>query len=257
MLKTASLPAVAKPQHVPGSAEGEGFAVPNPLWRPRKGRKRVWARFGRAGEKATLLNILKGSCWCGTRPGGFTMAEVLVVLFVIGIVLGFVLPKSGLIVNLSSATRQLIGTMRDTFIAASVTQRLHRLHFDLNEGSYWVTQVTPEGERAPQDPALARPIALSGPIKLQDVSTGSQGKVSAGRIAIAFFPAGYSDTAVVHLVDGSLNTATLMLNPLTGHVQVLDHYVEAAGPQPIPERLRPWFLMGFGQPPAPPAGTAP
>lgn len=178
---------------------------------------------------------------------GFTLAEILVVLFIIGLVLGFVLPRTGLTVSLSSVTRQLIGAMRDAFTAAAVTQRLHRLHFDLDQGSYWIAQVTSDGERAPLDPSLAKRVTLAGAVKIQDVHTSTQGKVSAGRIAISFFPTGYSEPALVHLVDGGLNASTLMLNPLTGHVQVMDRYVEAPGPQPIPERLRPWFLMGFGQ----------
>ena len=185
-----------------------------------------------------------------SATAGFTIAEVVVVLAVIGLVLGFVLLKTGLTVSLSSTARQLIGAMRDAFTAAAVTQRQHRLNFDLDAGTYWITQVTPEGDAPPLDPTLARPVALRGAIKIQDVGTWSQGKVSTGRAAIAFFPAGYSEPAVVHLVDGSLNATTLLLNPLTGDVKVVDHYLDPPGPQPIPERLRPWFLTGAGAAPA-------
>lgn len=184
------------------------------------------------------------------------MAEVVVVLAVIGLVLGFVLPRTGFTVSLAGTARQLIGAMRDAFTAAAVTQRQHRLNFDLDRGAYWITQVMPEGEIPPLDPSLAKPVTLRGGVKIQDVSTWSQGKVSTGRAVIAFFPAGYSEPAAVHLVDGSLNATTLLLNPLTGHVQVLDRYQDPPGPQPIPERLRPWFLTGLFSGAAPARGNA-
>jgi prepilin-type N-terminal cleavage/methylation domain-containing protein len=184
---------------------------------------------------------------------GFTLTELLVVLVVIGTLLGFVLPKTGVTATRGSTSRQLIGAMRDAFMAASVTQRIHRLNLDLNQGTYWITQVTSDGERPPTDPSLMRTVTLPSRIRLQDVSTGTQGKTSNGRAFIQFFPIGRTEPAVIHLADPDMNVTTLLVNPLTGHVQVVDSYVEAPGPQPIPERLRPWFLLGFGQASAPPA----
>ncbi len=181
---------------------------------------------------------------------GFTLVELIVVLVLVGAILGIVLPKTGLTATLPSTSRQLIGAVRDAFTAASVTQTVHRLNFDLTEGRYWITQVTTEGDRPPTDPFLAKPVTLSSRITLQDVSTWQQGKVTTGRAAIQFFPAGRTEPAAIHLADADQNAMTLLLNPLTGHMQVLDRYVDPPGPEPMPERLRPWFLLGFSASPA-------
>jgi prepilin-type N-terminal cleavage/methylation domain-containing protein len=181
--------------------------------------------------------------------GGFTLIEIVVVLVLLGALLGLALSKTGLNAGLPSTSRQLIGAMRDAVSTASVTQRIHRLNLDLNQGSYWITEVTPDGERPPANPLLAQPVVLPSHITLQDVSTWQQGRVSTGRAFIQFFPTGRAEPAVIHLADADQNVTTLRLNPLTGHVQALDHYVEPPGLEPIPERLRPWFLPDFVQPP--------
>ncbi|MDE3118633.1 MAG: prepilin-type N-terminal cleavage/methylation domain-containing protein [Nitrospirota bacterium] len=189
---------------------------------------------------------------------GFTLVELMVVLVLAGAILGLVLPKTGLTATLPSTSRQLIGAVRDAFTAASVTQTVHRLNFDLTDGRYWITQVTTEGDQPPTDPLLAKPVTLSSRITLQDVSTWQQGKVSTGRATIQFFPAGRAESAAIHLGDSDQNVMTLLLNPLTGHVQILDRYIDPPGPEPIPERLRPWFLLGFSASPvSPQADVAP
>lgn len=188
--------------------------------------------------------------------GGFTLIEIVVVLVLLGTLLGLALSKTGLNAGLPSTSRQLIGAMRDAVSAASATQRSHRLNLDLNRGSYWITEMTPDGEHPPANPLLARPIVLPSRITIQDVSTWQQGRVSTGLAFIQFFPTGRAEPAVIHLTDADQNVTTLRLNPLTGHVQALDHYVDPSGPEPIPERLRPWFLPDVVQPsgPASPGG---
>lgn len=200
---------------------------------------------------------------CRARPvplsgqeGGFTLIELLVVLVLLGTLLGLVLPRTVLTAGMGSVSRHLIGAMYDAFGAASATRRIHRLNFDLSQGSYWITQVTPDGERPPDDPLLARPVALPAHITLRDVSTRQQGKVASGRAFIQFYPAGRVEPATIHLTDEDQNVTTLRLNPLTGHVQALDRDLDPPGPETIPERLRPWFyLEGVRTPgPASPAG---
>jgi general secretion pathway protein H len=171
------------------------------------------------------------------------LIEIVVVLFLFGVVLAFVLPRTDLTVTVSSSSRQLIGAMRSLFTAASLTQRVHRLYFDLNQGSFWAMQLTAEGERPPSDPSLARRVILPSGIKIQDVNTFQQGKVGSGQAFVQFFPLGRAEQAVIHLADDEQNVLTLMLNPLTGGVRVSNGYVEPTIAEPIPDRLRPYLLV--------------
>src|SRR5262249_30027646 len=112
------------------------------------------------------------------NAAGFTLAEIIIALCLIGVVSVVVLPRFGLGTNtLSSSTRQLIGTMRTLYLTASATKRLHRLYLDLDQQSYWAVVVQPDGERPPALPGLLDKIAFPPEVRLTDVVTPEQGKV--------------------------------------------------------------------------------
>jgi prepilin-type N-terminal cleavage/methylation domain-containing protein len=182
----------------------------------------------------------------GQSPeAGFTFVELVIALALIGLVAMLVLPRLGVgTPTLSTASRQLIGTIRTLFTTASVTKRLYRLYFDLDQQSYWAMVVLPEGERPPTASRLAEHIVLPPDIRLMDVIIPAQGKVATSRAMIQFTPGGRTERSAVHLADRNGNVLTLFLNPITGQIQAVERYAEPPSPEPPTEAITTAFFPG-------------
>lgn len=179
------------------------------------------------------------------RAAGFTLVEIIIVIALMGLVLSLVLPRMGTAGTVSSASRQLIGMIRALSITASATQKTYRLYLDLDQQAYWAVVVESDGERPPVDASLAQRVSLPAHIQLRDATTLHQGKVVVGRAMIQFYPTGRAERSVIHLSDAAPTTLTLVLNPLTGGVQVSDGYMEPNPVQPVAEQFRPLLLPGM------------
>ena len=175
---------------------------------------------------------------------GFTLVEIIIVIALQGLVLSLVLPRMGTAGNVSSASRQLIGMIRALSLTASATQKTHRLYLDLDQQTYWAVVVESDGERPPVDAFLAQRVSLPASIQFRDATTLRQGKLGTGRAMIQFYPTGRAERSVIHLSDAAPTTLTLVLNPLTGGVQVSDGYMEPNPVQPVAEQFRPLLLPG-------------
>jgi general secretion pathway protein H len=164
---------------------------------------------------------------------GFTLIELALVLFVIGLVLAVMFPKlagfgRG---DLKQASRHLIRTIQVLVDRAEATKRLYRLNYDLERQEYWATVLQPvtneAGEFVPVNSVLLKKVALPDPIRFSDVVTLRQGKITEGEAYTQFYPSGLVERTLFHLTDEKQEeTVTLIVQPLTGRVKVLEGYVE-------------------------------
>jgi len=71
---------------------------------------------------------------------GFTLIELVVVIFLVGIFLLVAVPKFKDIteVNIKSASRRLTGTIRYLYSEAVFKKRVYKLAFDIDTNEYWV-----------------------------------------------------------------------------------------------------------------------
>ena len=68
---------------------------------------------------------------------GFTILEIILVLFLLVGLLGIVLSRISLEENLGSVGRRMVGTVRSLQGLAMSTQKTVRLYVDMDRGVYW------------------------------------------------------------------------------------------------------------------------
>jgi prepilin-type N-terminal cleavage/methylation domain-containing protein len=197
----------------------------------------------RAGRGKTLISRA-GISNRGTvfRQAGFTLFELIVVLFIVSLISLVVFPKiqSFLDPDLPGTARHLIATIRYLRDEAETKKQVYRLSYDLDRGEYWTSVVTEKSSDTGQESegsqekesAATKHVALPGKIRFKDVATLHQGKVSEGQAYTQFYPSGRVEKTLIHLTLGQDQILALMISPLTGDVKVYDHYVEQEDKRP-------------------------
>lgn len=169
---------------------------------------------------------------------GFTILEILLVLFLLVGLLGIVLPRISLEENLGSVGRRMVGTVRSLQSLSMLTQKTVRLYVDVDRGIYWPMILDGNQEKVPTDATWATPLNLPGNIHFSDILVNQEKKES-GRINLFFYPTGRIDPATMHLVDASNNILAIAIEPVTGAIRMSDKRIEPARPLTIPDRVRP------------------
>ena len=169
---------------------------------------------------------------------GFTILEIIIVLFLLVGLLGIILPRISLDENLGSVARRMVGTVRSLQSLAMSTQKTIRLYIDIDRGVYWPMILDGNQEKVPTDPAWATPLTLPVAIRVSDILLG-QGKKESGRVDLSFYPTGRIDPMTMHLVDGRNNILALAIEPVTGAIRMSDERIEPLRPLVILERVKP------------------
>ena len=162
---------------------------------------------------------------------GFTLLELTVVLFIIGLLVAVLVPRLGTLsgARLDTSARRLAAAVRYLHGEAAFRSQLYRLNYDLDRQTYWVTVLTPTNNTAeflPDQSPLSRPVQLPPSISFADVRVPSVGRVSTGRVYTHFYPQGYTDPTIIHLRDQSSRVVTVTIPPLPAEVGVHDGYVD-------------------------------
>ena len=170
-------------------------------------------------------------------PHGFTILEIIIVLFLLVGLLGIVLPRISLEENLGSVGRKMVGTVRSLQSLAMSTQKTVRLYVDMDRGLYWPVVLDGNQEKAPIDATWSTPLNLPATIRFSDILV-SQGKKESGRVDLFFYPTGRIDPVTMHLVDARNNILAIAIEPVTGAIRMSDERIEPPKPLTIPDRLR-------------------
>ena len=169
---------------------------------------------------------------------GFTILEMIIVLFLLAGLLSIILPRISLEDSLSSAGRRMVGTVRSLQSLATSSQKTIRLYIDMDRGVYWPMILEGNQEKVPTDPVWATPLKFSETIRVSDMLV-SQGKKESGRVDLSFYPTGRIDPATMHLTDGRNNLLAIAIDPVTGAIRMSDERIEPPRPLMILERVRP------------------
>ena len=169
---------------------------------------------------------------------GFTILEIIIVLFLLAGLLGIVLPRISLEENLSSVGRRMVGTVRSLQSLAMSSQKTVRLYVDMDRGLYWPMILEGNQEKAPIDPTWATPLNLPATIRISDILL-IQGKKESGRVDLSFYPTGRIDPMTMHMMDTKNNILAIAIEPVTGAIRMSDERIEPPRPLVIPERVKP------------------
>mgnify|MGYP000290701096 CR=1 FL=1 len=143
------------------------------------------------------------------RPApGFTLLELIVVILLMTILLGFAIPAfqgGALTGSRDNVARELLSAVQKLKTAALRRQSLHTLHLDLDQGRLWVTREDQrDNEEAPEQ---ASEWKLPDATRIAQVRFPGDREIRSGTVAINFYPQGYSDRAIVRLGgDGKQHT---------------------------------------------------
>lgn len=193
----------------------------------------------------------------GSSSRGFTMLEIMLVLFLIVGMLSLVIPRISIGDNLGSVARRWVGALKSFQEMAMMTQKTVRLYVDMDRGMYWPMVIDGKEEKIPLDPTWAMPIILPETIRFADIQIGATRKES-GRIEIFFYPNGRIDQATVHLTDVNNDIMGVFVEPVTSMIRLTDHRIDPPQPKTIPDRLRPLLQpITPGLRPGFPAGVTP
>jgi type II secretory pathway pseudopilin PulG len=181
----------------------------------------------RAGSRRPLLR--------GAAPG-FTLLEIAMVIFIMGLMLTLVMPYLGgfRYAKLKSESRRLAGRASFLFDEASGQKVILKLVFDMDRNGYFVARLDPyaitpanmEPQFKPDHSPGSQPVLLPSDVMIRDVSVEGMGSFNRGQVGCQFYPEGYVDATVVHMMDASGNVMTLAFNPLTGQVTIAAGDVE-------------------------------
>jgi prepilin-type N-terminal cleavage/methylation domain-containing protein len=156
-------------------------------------------------------------------PAGFTLIEMAIVIFIMALMFTIAIPYLGgyRTAQLKSTARRLAGRATYLFDEAETQKVVLRLVFNLDTQVCAVARLDPYSptpvfmpDRAPG----SAPVRMPNTVRIRDVTVGDLGTFNAGVVAAQFYPEGYVDPTLIHLIDLSGHVMTLAFSPLTGRV---------------------------------------
>lgn len=158
---------------------------------------------------------------------GFTLIELMVVMLLITIVLGVAIPKfsGGAFQDpVKKLSRWMINTVRNLRSAAIQKQIVQALVIDLDNRRMWMIddQMSEEALASASDKALT----LADGLRVVDVRFPGQDPVTSGTTEVKFYPAGFSDQALIHLQNDDTERFSFLVEPLLPKVKFFDEWIE-------------------------------
>ncbi len=157
---------------------------------------------------------------------GFTMLELAVVLFLIGLVMTIAMPYFGTLQasQMRSEARRLASRANYLYQEAGAQKVILRLTFDFANNGYFASRLDPFAAKPafhPETgPAGVRVVMPAG-IRIRDVTVEGLGTFRRGAVSAQFYPGGYVDATLIHLADSKGEIFTLVIDPFSGHVAIL------------------------------------
>ena len=143
---------------------------------------------------------------------GFTLMELIVVILLLTILLGFAIPAfegSVLTGSREQVVGELMSAVKNLKIAALRRQTIHTLHLDLDQNRLWVSQAKDEENK--EDSSDSSMYTLPNGTRIAQVRFPDNRHVETGTVEIKFYPQGYSDRAIIQLTGEGKQPTVLVI----------------------------------------------
>ena len=157
---------------------------------------------------------------------GFTLLELAVVIFLIGLMMTLAMPYFGGMQSsqMRSESRRLASRANYLYEEAGAQKVILRLTFDFANNRYFASRLDPFAAKpafhAENGPAGV-PVILPAGIWIRDVTVEGLGTFQRGVVSAQFYPGGYVDATMIHLADSKGEVFTLAIDPFSGHVSIV------------------------------------
>lgn len=165
-----------------------------------------------------------GAC---NNNAGFTLIELAMVILVIGIVGALAMPRFGGLLERQQMRRTINaihGYARYLQAYAASDKCIYVLVFDLDQQVLSMASLPTAA--CPGQTRKLPDFVVPSTVRILDVITPEQEKIIEGQAMTLFFPNGFVQPSTIHLSGIGVDPVTLMIEPLTGRVQVFEGYVE-------------------------------
>lgn len=170
------------------------------------------------------------------RQEGFTLLEIMVVLFLVTLIAFLVMPRLSLrkTGGIRRTSRDIVREFRVLHWEAISRQEMVRLEYDLDHRHLRALIIDPSGTLKPLSVPGVKDWTLPGTVRFVRVDVLHDGKVTDGKTFTQFFPEGSVEPTRIHLTDKQGKSLTLVVSPFTGRVRVMEREVnEKRTPPPF------------------------
>ena len=162
------------------------------------------------------------------RTRGFTLLELMIVMVIVGITLGYIGPRLYTGISSSSmdkATRDIMTIIQFARSSAVTQHKPYYVRFDIDNASFGLY---PKPESTGVISEMVKEKDLPKGIVFKNIKSPYQIPKQQGQVDILVTPEGVIEQGVIYIEGGFGKTYTLVIKPFSGNLKVYDHYVEVS-----------------------------
>ena len=163
----------------------------------------------------------------GTTPKpGYTLAELLVVIILIGLIASITLPRVMSVderEGLRTASRRLAQMALECHSDALTKSQSRFLCLDLDMKRMWISSVRPgnEGEAGRESEFVPLPRGVT----IVDAEHPALGLIKEGRVGYGYWPQGGNEPGTIHFQGEDEEEMTVFLRPYMGRAEIGEGYL--------------------------------